>query len=111
LTGLAEDYWTDSFTIEQDGVLHVSASGKSTYRGDKNNAGIYVNVIIDGKSLCRDFSFEGESSNITFFASCSTDVILKKGKHTIEVKLDKARDVGNTYFNSELTISAVALRL
>jgi hypothetical protein len=99
-----------------DAVVFITASGSASYKGPKANAGITVAIrsSITKGDLAVDDSFEGSSANITFRASASHMLLLKKGE---EVKIEGA----TTHYGSgsqlitgakiSLTCFALAVRL
>ena len=69
-----------------DAVVIMNAWGRSVYRGkDGKNAGILVQLTVDGAVLAQDDSFEGSSHTISFFAAASHTHVLKAG-NTIKVE-------------------------
>ena len=71
--------------FESSGLLFIVADGNHHFdaKARQLNAGIEVNIAIDGRQCARNKSFEALASNIVFYASATCVIYIEKGKHEI----------------------------
>lgn len=77
--------WTGNLTLQEDGLLLVTATARNARNGSTANAGVLVTVSVDRTACTSDQSFEGESATITFHASATCVRWLPAGAHSIRV--------------------------
>ena len=78
--------WQDTIEINKTCLLTINANASARYGGNVVNAGIDLNIKLNGELVASDFSFEGESSSITFNSSASTTLFLQPGTYDLEVR-------------------------
>lgn len=75
-----------SVTISSPGILILSGWVSGYYNGGwPTNAGVTAHAYVDGNNCAQGFTFEGESSLVTFSTSVSCVVPLAAGTHTLNL--------------------------
>jgi hypothetical protein len=94
-----DSVFTRTITVDRRAILLISASGEWVYlRKDNGNAGVTTSITVNGKPCGRDFSFEGTSSTISFYATASCVYEMVPGSYTVKIaadpipKFDPAKD-------------------
>jgi len=85
----------DTFNLKHSALLLFQAHGNAARRsGSVENASVQMRLKVDGKSCGTNQSFEGSSTNITFFAGVTCIKRLSAGSHNLEAK--QVNDLGIT---------------
>lgn len=77
--------WQDTIELDTTALLTINASAVASYNGNVRNAGIALVIRLNDELIASDYSFEGESSSITFRSSASTTLFLQPGRYDLEV--------------------------
>lgn len=105
-----KDNWSEDVHLRTDAILTISATGHANYAkpDQQANAGILLKVLIDGKLVSSNLTFEGTSATISFFAAASHSAFVRKGKHKLEVI---RQDIGvHQQFKLDVVYHATAAR-
>lgn len=78
--------YQDTVVAEFKSLLFFQAYGDATRNGTVGNAGIELELSIDGKNCGTNQSFEGEAAHVEFFAAVTCMKVLEKGSYRLEAK-------------------------
>lgn len=78
--------WKKTIVLDSSALLTINASAAAGYTGSPRNAGIRLVIRLDDDELASDFTFEGTSANITFYASTSATLFVEPGSYNLRIE-------------------------
>lgn len=95
------------FKLSEVGILFISAWARGAAQATPPvNAGIRLTITVNNDQCANDYSFEGQTSFLTFTASGACAIPLSPGKHTVVVEREETRITSHRYLDLDAVLVA-----